>query len=83
MKGVWVWGGKHCRMTTVSNAVGTRTVIPLLILIAWQNLMLMSENKVYLIFYSEIFVTDTRKKFIKKPHGNYLLDKKNIFKLEF
>jgi len=58
--------GKHNRMTTVSNAVGTRTVIPLLILVMWQNLMLMSESKVYLIFYSEIFVTDTRIKLIKK-----------------
>ena len=53
-------------MTTVSNAVGTKTVIPLLILIMWQNLMFMSKSKVYLIFYPEIFVTDTRIKFIKK-----------------
>lgn len=27
-------GGKHCRVITVSNAVGTRTVNPLLILMA-------------------------------------------------
>lgn len=59
-------GGKHRIMTTVSTAVGTRTVIPLLILIMWQNLMLMSESKLCLIFCSEIFASDTRIKFIKK-----------------
>lgn len=64
IKDMCVWGStaEWC----VSNAVGTRTVIHLLIFMMWQNLMLTDESKTYLIFYSEIFVTDTKIKFIKK-----------------